>query len=348
MQQDYDKIISLVKYNISKSNDSYVQFSDPSYKPINFSDKNFKQIEEIQLNNKIAFIDGGSAEILKSSNFSLNLIRVCYSIFVDDKRTESKRYDFFAFVSSKEVDSEIFFDVEFIGDNEIIPDKNDLLISSLDKTIKQGTSRASISIISNLIRRFSELNLATKIMEKLNENDIIVLDGSLQCTYYHETKYMDRLYHNATSKKIVVCGFSKTTSLMTDKGNSINNALNNLKPKGRWIYHPVVEINNPGHKADISFVKLHDKSKYIFRFEIFNTQKDKRDMVISLLSDNSTDPVFLGYPYGLINADMHARISNQEKEMFLTIFSTKFGKEWEQIKNSISNLDAHSILDNIS
>jgi len=82
MQQDYDKIISLVKYNISKSNDSYVQFSDPSYKPINFSDKNFKQLEEIQLNNKIAFIDGGSAEILKSSNFSLNLIRVCYSILL--------------------------------------------------------------------------------------------------------------------------------------------------------------------------------------------------------------------------------------------------------------------------
>ena len=67
-----------------------------------------------------------------------------------------------------------------------------------------------------------------------------------------------------------------------------------------------------------------------------------------MLSANCKDPVFIGYPYGLIEADKNARISNQEKDMLLTLFSTKFGKDWERIKESLSNIDAHEILDNIS
>ena len=65
------------------------------------------------------------------------------------------------------------------------------------------------------------------------------------------------------------------------------------------------------------------------------------------MADNCKDAVFLGYPYGLIEADKNARISNQEKGMLLTLFSAKFGKDWEKIKDSISNVDAHEILNNI-
>ena len=49
----------------------------------------------------------------------------------------------------------------------------------------------------------------------------------------------------------------------------------------------------------------------------------------------------------MIEADRNARISNQEKDMMLTFFSTKLGKDWEKIKESITSIDAHEILDNI-
>ena len=348
MHQIYNQIISLIKNNISNINDNHIQFSDPNYKPLNFDRKNFHLIENSATNNKIAFIDGGSSEIISSSNFSLSLIRVYYTIYQNNKRINAKKQDFYAFAYAKDIDNELFYDVEFIENSNALPDKNDLLLSSFDETIKQGITRASISNMSNIIRRFSELKAALNIIDLLNKNDIVILDGSLQCTFTNEKKYFEKLYEKAKNNGIIVCGLSKTTTLMTDKGNSIANALSKFNIQGKWLYHPIAEIKSNEHKAEMAFVKLHEKSKYIFRFELYKEQKQHLNDVISLLANNCKDPVFIGYPYGLIEADKNARISNQEKDMLLTLFSTKFGKDWEKIKESLSNIDAHEILDSIS
>ena len=350
MHQIYNQIINLVKNNISNINDLHIQFSDPNYKPFNFDKNNFHRIKIAEKNNKIAFIDAGNAEIIKSSNFSLNLIRVYCTIYKNDKRINSKKIDFYAFISAKNIGNELFYNADFIklnDENDIIPTKEDLLLSSLDETIKQGITRANISNVANVIRRFSEIKTAINVMDNLENNDIIVLDGSLQCTFTNEKKYFEELYKKASEKNVIICGLSKTTTLMTDKGNSISSALNKYNVDGKWLYHPVAEIKSSSHKAEMAFVKLHEKSRYIFRFEIYKEQKEKLMEVIRLLSNNCKDAVFLGYPYGLIEADKNARISNQEKDMLLTLFSAKFGKDWEKIKESLSNIDAHEILDKI-
>jgi len=366
MQQIYNQIINLVKNNISNIKDNHIQFSDAAYKPLNFDKNNFKvikikdiqdtgnlrfprEIKSSESKNKIVFVDGGSSEIIKSSNFSLNLIRIYYTIYQNNKRIASNKQDFYSFIYTKNIENELFYDVEFIGtNNDIFPNKDDLLLSSLDETIKQGITRANISNMSNIIRRFSELKTAINVIDNLDKTDIIVLDGSLQCTFTNEKKYFEELYKKATGRDIIICGLSKTTTLMTDKGNSISNALNKFNINGKWVYNPVVEIKSSNHKADMSFVKLHEKSKYIFRFEIYKEQKENINEVLSLIADNCKDAVFIGYPYGLIEADRNARVSMQEKDMMLTIFSTKFGKDWEKIKESLTNVDAHEILDNIS
>lgn len=349
MEDINEKVIALIKENISNANDSHVQFSSPDYKPFPFDIQNFSEIKNIGKNNKIAFIDSGSAEIIKSSNFSLNLIRVYCTIYHDNKRIDAKKLDFYAFVSAKDMDNELFYNVEFIANenDKISLDKNGLLLSSLDETIKQGIARASISSMPNVIRRFSELKEAVNVIGSLNENDIIVLDGSLQCTFTNEKGYFDELYKKALEKSAIICGLSKTTALMTDKGNSIANALNKFNASGKWLYHPIAEIKSLSHKAEMCFVKMHEKSRHIFRFEIYKEQKEKLHETVGLLSSNCKDPVFFGYPYGLIDADKNARISNQEKDMLLTFFSAKFGKDWEKIRGSLSNVDAHGILDNI-
>ncbi len=350
MHQIYDQIISLVKGNISNSNDSHIQFSDQNYTPFPFDRKNFHLIENSANDNKIAFIDGGSSEIIKSPSFSLNLIRVYCTIYKSDKRINSKKFDFYAFISTKNIDNGLFYNADFIklnNENNIIPNNEDLLLNSLDETIKQGITRASISSMPNVIRRFSEIKTALNIIDLLNKEDIIVLDGSLQCAFTNEKKYFGELYKKALEKNVIICGLSKTTALMADKGSSIANALNKFNVGGKWLYHPVAEIKSSWHKAEMCFVKLHEKSRHIFRFEIHKEQKGKIKGVISLLANNCKDPTFLGYPYGLIEADRNARISNQEKNMLLTLFSTKFGKDWEKIKDSLSNADAHEILDNI-
>ncbi|MAE43205.1 hypothetical protein CMO93_05515 [Candidatus Woesearchaeota archaeon] len=349
MQDIFNKIIKLVKDNTFEVNDNCVKFSDSNYKAFKFDKNNFKIINNIDSKSKIAFIDGGSSEIIKSANFSLSLIRVYYGVYLENKKIKSGKKDFYSFTYAEDKDNELFYETEIISPNgKIIPDKDDLLLSSFDETIKQGIVRANISNMANLVRRFSELRIASVLTEQLESNDIIVLDGSLQCTFTNERKYMDELYQKAIGKNIIVCGLSKTTTLMTDRGNSIANALNKFGVTGKWLYNPVVEIKSNEHKADMSFVKLHERSKHIFRFEIYKEQKEKLNDVVNILSSNCKDPVFVGYPYGLIEADRNARVSNNEKGMMQTFFSVKFGKDWEKIKDSLTSIDAHEVLDKIT
>src|SRR3989338_7460290 len=268
MHQIYSQIISLVKSNISSADDIHIQFSDTNYKPFNFDKNNFHRIKNAEKNSRMAFIDAGSAEIIKSSNFSLNLIRVYYTIYQNNKRINSKKFDFYSFISAKNIGNELFYNADFIklnDENNIIPGNEDLLLSSLDETIKQGITRASISNVANVIRRFSEIKTAINIIDNLENDDIIVLDGSLQCTFTNEKKYFEELYKEAMEKNIIICGLSKTTTLMTDKGNSIANALNKFNVYGKWLYHPIAEIKSGNHKAEMSFVKLHEKSRHIFK-----------------------------------------------------------------------------------
>ena len=93
-------------------------------------------------------------------------------------------------------------------------------MSSFDETIKQGITRASISNVSNVIRRFSELKAAINIIDDLNENDIVFLDGSLQCTFTNEKKYMDKLYEKATKEYrhamgVLVCASTEWNGVQT-------------------------------------------------------------------------------------------------------------------------------------
>ncbi len=85
-----NSIINSLNENI-KEKGSYAQFNDPSYEPIKISKDNFHEIKNISLNKKIAFIDGGNAEILKAPNFSLQLIRTYYTIYKENKRINSKK-----------------------------------------------------------------------------------------------------------------------------------------------------------------------------------------------------------------------------------------------------------------
>src|SRR3989338_3633453 len=206
MHQTYNKIIDLVKNNILNSKDTHVQFSDQNYTPFPFDIKNFQLIENYTSGGKIAFIDGGSSEIIKSPNFSLNLIRVYCAMYENNKRVKSKKTEFYSFISAKNISNELFYNADFIRLNDegsIIPNNEDLLFSSQDETIRQGITRASISSVANIIRRFSEIKAAINVIDNLEKNDMIVLDGSLQCTYTNEGKYLKELYRKAAEKNII-------------------------------------------------------------------------------------------------------------------------------------------------
>jgi len=198
-----------------------------------------------------------------------------------------------------------------------------------------------------VIRRFTELKIASELVNSLENNDIIIIDGDLKASFTNEVKYLDDLYDKAKEKNIIIAALAKTSRLFTDSGDSLITTLEEIAPENCWYYYPVVEISNDKHKADIFIVKLHKKSNYIFKFEVYKNVKYNINGLLSLLKNNSNDPVFLGYPYGLVEADRFARVSNEEKEFLRTMIISKIGKDWSKIRKYINTLNAHDILDNI-
>lgn len=347
-----DELIDEIKKKLdSKLNfeEEIPKFSDPSYKPFKISKDNFHKIGKIQSANKIAFVDGGNLEILKAADFSLNLIRVYCSIYKNNKKINSMNEECYALVYADNKDDEIFYKTKlFSGNREILPDEEDLIFSSFDTSLRRGQHRIDISGVASVIRKFSELKMASKVVEELGNGDVIVLDGSLQSSVTNENKYLELLYKKGLERNVLITALSKSCTLMTEKGNSLIVILSIICPEGRWYYYPVVEIDSLEHQAEMFFVKFHEKSKHIFRFEIYKKQKSNSGRILSLIVENSNDPVFLGYPYGLVEADKFARVSNKELDYFKTMLTLKLGKAANKMDSHLSVRNAHDILDKIS
>ena len=183
--------------NEFKSKENYIgedlpKFSDKNYQPIKISKDNFHSIKEITSNRNIAFIDGGNAELLRASNFSLHFIRLYAVIYKDNKRVKAEKKEFYCLVNSFEDKDEIHYKAKLFNKPDFI-DENDLIFSSFDKTIVNGINRAEVSKIGSVVRRFSELGFAKEIIINLNKDDVIVLDGNLQSTVTNENKYLNKV-----------------------------------------------------------------------------------------------------------------------------------------------------------
>ncbi len=316
----------------------FLKFSDEGYVPLRIDKKNFCIAPTRTSNRKMIFVDGGITEILGAPNFSLSLIRIYYTIYQNNKRIKADRSEFFALVKSF-VEKEIKYQTKIFSKEPLI---DELVFNSMDPSLRQGNQRASISSMANIIRRFCEIKSAELLAA--NEDSLIVLDGNLQATYPKEDVFLKALYEKALQNNTIVSALPKTCSLLTDKGNSITHVLAKLCPEKWDYYHPIAEIDNKYHKAELFFLKLHEKSKHIFRYDIFKENKFDIDEIASLLKENSKDPLFPGYPYGLIEADRFARISTKEAEGLRLEFKSRCGLDWRRIQSSLSSQNAHDIL----
>jgi len=175
--------------------------------------------------------------------------------------------------------------------------------------------------------------MANEAVDALEKGDVIVRDGDLQSSITGEQKYYEQLFDKAKEKQVIVTGLSKTSSILTNTGNSVASALRAISPDCEWYY-----LATPF----IGFAKLNKNSKHVFRLDLSN--KDHIGNVLSLLKANSVDPCFLGYPYGLIEADKHARVSQKEQQQIQLMFLAKGGNKFRE---HISSKDAHEILNKI-
>lgn len=312
-------------------------------KEIKLDASDFHKIEKNKSYNRLVFIDGGQAEILKAVNFSLQLIRTCAVVIKDNKRTDIKINEFFVLINSVNEGNKIYYETEiFPVKGKVI---NKIRLYSSDPTIKNGIERAEISIVGNIVRRFAELEIAKDMIDELSNEDMIILDGSLKTLVTNENEMMNKLFEKALSKDVIISSLAKTSKIFTDNASCL---LSQLSQIGYEIDHPWYYNITQEKDYFVVSVCLNKNDGNIFEFNILNKQKEKLESVLGLLIENSRDVIFPGYPYGLILADKFARISNREKEHLLMILKTKAGKDWIKIKKAIDILNSHEKLDNIS
>jgi len=126
-------------------------------------------------------------------------------------------------------------------------------------------------------------------------------------------------------------GFAKST----EKYEKLLEVLQKYDNKKMWF----CEIDEE-EKFVTYFSKLHNLSKKCFRIDILKRTGTENNKILGYLAAYCADPVFLGYPYGLIQADSYARVNDLEANYYKVLYE-QYSKK-ELIKNS------HDILDKIS
>ena len=161
---------------------------------------------------------------------------------------------------------------------------------------------------------------------------ILVRDGDLEARGDAMDAVMYTLRTTAQRNNVVVLGLSKTSTLCTDSGNSALSALRSIAPSGSWVYHA---------GSNVAFVKLHPGSNYIFRCDMFTHDRLSLPSALSALAANSSDPAFLGYPYGLIDADKFAQVPQDEIAQLRARFAVQSKEAFSTVESAIN---AHDLL----
>jgi hypothetical protein len=344
-----------------------VFFSDRRYTSVPIDKSRFSPPDVILGSSpKIAFCDGGSCEIFSSPSVSLQLIRGYFSVFHGNKKISFGLKSFYLLVSAGEsAEGALRYSCRFfskdgleLSNSEIcalfgISDENSGAFFSetggfsfdpLDKSITSGIERAKPSRVADIIRRYFELSIAVFSLSKIGKDDFIVLDGTLQCAFPGESYFLDALYEMAGKKGVYVCALAKTSSLITKRGKSLVPLLVEMSPISEWCYYPLVKIENPLHKAEMYVLKLNSGSNYAFRFEVCSSIKSDVPRIINALQSNSRDYSFPGYPYGLIDADKFAQVTNEEKSSLRAMLFSESGRSSLRLLGLEASLDAHGIL----
>jgi len=359
-----DKIILSLADKLDSRGLGDPYFKSPPYRIFPIKGENFRPITEPTSRRKLAFIDGGSREIFGAPDFSIQINRVYFNVFNGGdapQASESGRCEYFSVTYAQPNGPSIDYETVHYpssGETRIpLPDETDLKFSSADKTMSTAGQRADISRVAGTSRMFAEWKCAKHVAEeKLGEGSIVVMDGNLRAWYTNEARYAQSAYAAAEAKGAVVTGLSKTSRLLTTKSRSLLSSVEEFArknvPHGTW-YTPVAEVAAPYHNATIFIVKLHPNADHIFRFEIVhdqyvNLKEAEVDDILSHLAQNSCDLAFPGYPYGLIDADNFARVSEEEANGYKLMFLSQMTRNGRLDSfSSIRALDAHDILNRL-
>ena len=350
-KQLVEKIVSIA--SLSHAGQSVSASLDKSrYAIRNITEEDFLPMPTQEHVKHALYVDAGNAEIFSSPRACLHAIRVYATLYQDNKRSWSKSSEFYFYARLEKGTNDAKSPNIIL---EVLPGKGDFMLDrSLmriqdnddEEAYSKGRIEGELAHYVDVARRFSEITLAQRLLKDIPDGSMVVFDGTLEAFYKGEAALLADLYSEAALKNVTICSLAKTSGMLSTDGYIMSEHLMAMKPAAAGSWH--VEVASSGshiHNAIIMFARLHTKSKHAFKLEICGFGTHDKNKVLSCLSANSKDIAFPGYPYGLVDADRHARISNREAEYYRTVFMARAGKLWYGIEAQLKSVNAHSILD---
>jgi len=313
---------------------------DQYYEPVELSGENLHDFKAEKNGRKVCCVDGGNNKIFESPTDSVHLIRIYFNIFQGENRVENIEPTN-AFLISRFDGEKAKAELKVISGSIPIRKTNFVLEKS------EMDERSPVTA-GHTVRKYLEWEaLEYAVEEYLEEGDILVRDGVLQTTVESEREYAEDAYETVEKNDVVLIGVAKTSSLMTTKNYPLIAAVQSIareSDKDMWYYHPIAMNDHPDHKGEMYIVKYHPSSKYAFRTEFYREIDVDVDEVLEELAFQAKDPIFLGYPYGLVDADKRARVTDEEidylKNMCDNVMEAPF-------RDKINACNAHDRLSNI-
>ncbi len=294
---------------------------------------------------KMIFVDGGSAALLSSPGFCCAKIRLAARIYHSGDTQERKLFAFFLIIkgdgsvqylaaedsSSKSVSE----NGDGLKDNLTDPstDFHPDLLSSFQQSALPSSS-ATVDENLSRIRRLQEWSFIDWLQTKY-PSYTIVYDGSLDTESVIENAFLARWRDRGT----LVIALSKSSQLLTDDGHGVLDLVAQVLPRAASY------LADPSRQ--LIFARFHEKSPFVFRIDVLlgtaiSTSQKIADLIplLSRLRDFSRDPLFIGYPYPLLEVDQMARLSNEEVSYYRSLLASRI-----DLSSFESALSAHRVLD---
>ncbi|HLC66132.1 MAG TPA: DNA double-strand break repair nuclease NurA [Candidatus Nanoarchaeia archaeon] len=281
-------------------------------------------------------VDGGSAEIVTTPTFSLQLVRIA-AVYSDGSFTRMREEWMLAVKKTPEGYSAIL--TPHSATAHAFPQK-ELVLSDSEQVLLDGGFRGNISRLGAIIRRLGELEYARHVAEHYPDA-AVVLDGSLQT---NNPLVETAMLHLVDAHPTV--GVCKTADLFTISGHTATAAMQALAREQRieGCYSTnALAVLRTARNISVRFARLHPHARYLFRIDAIGDHPE----LVSALAATSTDPVFFGYPYPLIVADQLARVSHEEQDQRRTELLARNHHRYPSLREAMHAIDAHRVLDRI-
>jgi hypothetical protein len=319
----------------------------------------------------VCAVDGGNATLFSSSSLHVEHIRVgfCYNVLgkVDGEVSRVTRFEtayldlhlvilatkgvgyvchivqsglhssrlsfadnvFASFLGDLQKESHYAFDSQSLGDDPLIS-----LCGIYRRELELALGCAILSCASDFVHTYSQGHLRA-----------LLLDGSLVGREKTERELLTRLDVLAKSSQCILVGFCKSTQLLMQNAQTAVYFLHQESPHSSFVTKHLAKEREG--KVHIHFMRLHERSSFVFRVDLYDSHSDSALIQLGLLlSAYSRDISFLGYPYQLIRVDEVCRVSNEEIGYLRMRFMESFDElSRRQLIGMSRGSVAHSILD---